>query len=64
MEYIDGSLLIADKYVVHKGQIVDTLIVTREVWEDPDSKTCLVPFVCAATKVMIIDGKIEIIKFE
>ena len=69
-EYIDGSLLITDMLAseiaseigTHKGHAVDTLIVTRRVWEDRESKTCLMPFVWTAKRVIIIDDKIEIIK--
>lgn len=59
LEYIDGSLLIVDKYVIHIGHAVDTLIITKKVWDDPISKTCLMPFVWTAKKVIIVneDGK-------
>jgi len=45
---------------------VDTLIITKRVWEDPESKTCLMPFVWTAKKVIIVnkDGKFENIKLK
>lgn len=63
---MDGSLLITDMLAseigIHKGHTVDTLIITRRVWEDPESRTCFLPFCWSATRVIIIDDKMEIIK--
>lgn len=64
IEYIEGTFLIVDDYIPHKGQMVETLIITRRVWEDPDSKTCLMPFVWTAKRVIVINenGKFVDIK--
>lgn len=72
-KYIEnaGTLFITDmlanEVLGHKGVTIDTLIVTRRVWEDTESRVCLQPMLwrTKTTKAKIIivneDGKFEIL---
>jgi len=70
IKYIEGgTVLITDMLASecrgHKGTAIDTLIVTRRVWEDAESRMCLQPMLCIAdkkAKIIIVnnDGKFEI----